>query len=115
MIFDFQFKSSYKASLEIVSELLQGKSFEHLSRFMETLVEKYDKFVKNLHLSFIRYVEKLWDNFMNVLTSYWNTALKNIEPSFMKFMHYMETGNNPFFINFLKSSKIFFILNFEYK
>jgi hypothetical protein len=58
---------------------------------METLIEKYDKFVKNLHLSFIKYVEKMWTNLVNVITNYWNKMLKNIEPAAIKFVHYMDT------------------------
>lgn len=59
---------------------------------MENLIEKYDRFVKNLHLSFIKYVEKVWTNLMNVMTNYWNKMLKNIEPAAIKFVHYMDTA-----------------------
>lgn len=50
-------KKSYKSSLEILNQLLQGKSLEHLSKFFEMLVQKYDRFVKDLHMSFIKVIK----------------------------------------------------------
>lgn len=47
-------KNSYKSSLEVFSQLLQGKSLEHLSKFLEMLAQKYDRFIKDLHMSFIK-------------------------------------------------------------
>lgn len=59
---------------------------------MEMAVEKYDKFIKDLHLSFIKYVEKLWNRFTNVVSEYWKAALKRIEPYIFRFIHYIETA-----------------------
>lgn len=47
-------KTSYKKTIEVIGRILHGESLEHLSAMMEKAVEKYDKFIKDLHLSFIK-------------------------------------------------------------
>lgn len=73
------------------NQLLQGNSFEHLTAFLEILLEKYDRFVKDLHISFISYVETLYDNLVQTIATYWNRVLKNIEPQIIKSIHYVES------------------------
>ncbi|CAD7080164.1 unnamed protein product [Hermetia illucens] len=85
-------KTSYQKGLEMISKFLHGEALEHLSGFMGKAVEKYDKFVKDLHLSLIKYVENLWNKFAIVLENYWKTTLRKLEPHIIKFLHYIETA-----------------------
>lgn len=55
------------------------------------MVEKYDKFIKDLHLSVIRYAENTYNYVVNMLGSYWKKILQNIEPTIIRILHYLET------------------------
>lgn len=50
----FQLQKSYKNALEIISGILHGDALAHLSTMIESGVQKYDKFTKDLHVSFIK-------------------------------------------------------------
>lgn len=73
------------------NQLMQGSSLEHLTKFLEIIIEKYDRFVKDLHATFINYVESMWDNLVGTLSIYWNRILQNIEPTVMRSIHYVES------------------------
>lgn len=75
----------------MINSLLQGNSLEHLTKFMEIVIEKYDQFVKELHVSFISYVETLYDNLVQTMQLYWNRVLQNIEPQIIRSIHYIES------------------------
>lgn len=70
---------------------MHGESLEHLSGIIERVVEKYDKFIKDLHLKLIKHVEHLWATMTDMISNYWKRSLHRIEPSIIKFLHYMET------------------------
>lgn len=89
--FSQQIKTSYKESVEMFNQLMQGNSLEHLTRFLEIVIEKYDRFVKDLHVSFISYVEKIYDNLVQTIAAYWNRVLENIEPQIIRSIHYIES------------------------
>lgn len=55
------------------------------------MLEKYDDFIKNVHVAFIQYVEKLWSKAYNMLNDNWHRTLAALEPTFLKFVHYVET------------------------
>lgn len=57
----------------------------------QPMVEKYDKFIKDLHLSIIKYAENMYNNVVNMLSSYWKKMLQNIEPTIIRMLHYLET------------------------
>lgn len=59
---------------------------------MEKAIEKYDKFIKDLHISFIKYVENLWNKFWMMISNYWKSVLKRIEPHVFTFFHYVESA-----------------------
>lgn len=84
-------KGSYKESIDIFNQLMHGNSLEHLTHFFESLIERYDRFVKGLHVSFIRHVESMWDNLIETFSLYWNRILQNIEPQFIRSIHYVES------------------------
>lgn len=75
----------------MIGRILHGEGLEHLSAMMEKGVAKYDKFIKDLHLSLIKYVENLWNKTMDLISNYWRRSLQKIEPSIIKFLHYVET------------------------
>ncbi|XP_063971909.1 uncharacterized protein LOC135159796 [Diachasmimorpha longicaudata] len=83
-------KAAYKKICEIVSAVLKGESISQIAQIIEKIVEKYDKIVKDLHVSFIKYVQKLWSNVSQVINEQWNRILKAIEPLFIRVIHYLE-------------------------
>lgn len=77
--------------VELISRILHGESLDQVSGMMEKMVEKYDKFIKDLHLSIIKYAENMYNNVTNMLSSYWKKMLQNIEPTVIRMLHYLET------------------------
>lgn len=84
-------KSYYKNAAEFINGLVQGNSVEHLSEALKKLVEKYDNFIKELHVSFIRYMEELWNQSYALMVQNWHRTLAAIEPTFLRIIHYLET------------------------
>lgn len=84
-------KTSYKKAVELISRILHGESLDQVSGMMEKMVERYDKFIKDLHLSVIKYAENMYNNVVNMLSSYWKKMLQNIEPTIIRILHYAET------------------------
>lgn len=73
------------------NELMQGSSFEHITKILEMIIEKYDRFVKDIHVTFMSYVEAIWDNLVRTFSIYWNRVLQNIEPQIIRSIHYIES------------------------
>lgn len=73
------------------NQLLEGSSLDHITKFLEGIIEKYDAFVKDLHATFINYVETMWDNMARTIAVYWNRVLQNIEPQIIRSIHYIES------------------------
>lgn len=86
-----QIKTYYKNLNDFINGLLQGDSLEHLSETFQQFLEKYDNFIKELHVSFIRYIEALWHKTYMMLVNHWNKTLASIEPTFIKIIHYLES------------------------
>ncbi len=84
-------KTSYKKAVELLSGIFSGEIMVHLSALMEKGVQKYDKFVKDLHLSFIKYVENIWTKITQSIVDYWKGILQKLEPSIIRLLHYLET------------------------
>lgn len=84
-------KASYKESEEMFNQLMQENFLDRLSHFFEIIIEKYDRFVKDLHVTFINYIETMWDNMVRTLSIYWNRILQNIEPQIIRSIHYVES------------------------
>lgn len=85
-------KKTYSNVLETISRFFHGDSLQYLSGLIEKGVHKYDKFIKDLHISFIKYVENLWNKFWNMMTNYWRGVLKRLEPHIFKFISYVESA-----------------------
>ncbi|CAG2058665.1 unnamed protein product [Timema podura] len=50
-----------------------------------------DKFIKELHVSFVKHLEELWHGLSSMVQHHWNTMLETIEPTFIHLIHYLET------------------------
>ncbi|KAL9926249.1 apolipoprotein lipid transfer particle isoform 1-T7 [Glossina fuscipes fuscipes] len=83
-------KKAYNNILSAVTRFFHGESLRYLSDLMEKGVHKYDRFIKDLHISFIKYVENLWNKFWNMMANYWRSVLKRLEPYLFKFITYAE-------------------------
>lgn len=70
---------------------MKGEALDQISKMMEYFIEKYDKFIKDMHVAFIKYMDKLWTDTSALLVNHWNRMLAAIEPTFLKFIHYGET------------------------
>ncbi|XP_058818906.1 uncharacterized protein LOC131681859 [Topomyia yanbarensis] len=84
-------KLSYQKVVDVIGRILQGDSMKYLSEVLESSVARYDKFIKDLHLQFIKNVQEMWKKLTDVITSYWQRMLQNIEPSVIKLAHYAES------------------------
>lgn len=83
-------QKSYKNALEMISGILHGDALTHLSSLIESGVHKYDQFAKDLHKSFVKYVEKLYSTTTQTIQSYWERMLQSLQPSIMKALNYIE-------------------------
>ncbi|KAI4492782.1 hypothetical protein M0804_002573 [Polistes exclamans] len=84
-------KRAYNKITEIISTILRGDSFSRVADIVEKLIEKYDMIIKDVHVSFIRYVENLWNNISSSISQQWYKFLRNVEPLFIQLLHYIET------------------------
>lgn len=84
-------KSGYNKLSEIVTAIMKGDSMAQIATIVEKLVEKYDNFVKDLHVSFIKYMENLWSKISVAAEDQWTKFLRYLEPMFIKVIHYLET------------------------
>lgn len=75
----------------MIGRIFKGNALEHVTELMEKGIAKYDKMVKDLHVSFIKYVEQTWYRIADAISNYWQATLRRIEPTLMQFLHYMES------------------------
>ncbi|XP_066998183.2 uncharacterized protein Apoltp [Anabrus simplex] len=83
-------KNSYHKAVEFMNSLMRGELMAKISTLLEGLVEKYDKFMKDLHVAFVKYMEELYLKASRWLDEYWNKFVITIEPTFVMFAHYVE-------------------------
>uniref|UniRef100_A0A1B6I431 Vitellogenin domain-containing protein n=1 Tax=Homalodisca liturata TaxID=320908 RepID=A0A1B6I431_9HEMI len=84
-------KKMYMKAVAVCSELIEGNALQHLSQLIGRLSSKYDKMIKDLHVTFVNYVELLWNQMAITLTESWNRMLQVIEPAFIEFVHYVDS------------------------
>lgn len=89
--FLFKIKTYYKNTTDFIRGLINGDPVEHLSGGLEKLLEKYDNYIKNLHIIMLQYIESLWNQTYDLLVENWHIFLAGLEPTFLKFAHYVET------------------------
>lgn len=90
-IFFFQMQNSYNKVIEIIGRIFHGEAMSYVSVLLEQGVAKYDKIVKDLHLSFIKYVQNMYTKISDSISNYWKKSLQRLEPSIMKFFHHIES------------------------
>nr|XP_022900792.1 uncharacterized protein LOC111413892 [Onthophagus taurus] len=83
-------KTYYQKATDFLNDILQGKAVDHLSDTFKVFVEKYDNFIKDMHVSIIKYAEDLWSKSYKMLVENWRRALISVEPTFIKIIHYVE-------------------------
>jgi hypothetical protein len=91
MFLPSQMKSSYKDSIDVFNKIIHGNFMDYVTAFLNTVIENYDRFVKNLHITFMNSIETMWDNLVQTFSIYWNRILQNIEPQILRSIHYVET------------------------
>ena len=84
-------KSALNKIPEITAAILRGDMITQVASTIDQLLEKYDKFMKDLHVSFIKYIGNLWGQISQSISQQWNRFLLFIEPMFIRFIHYLET------------------------
>lgn len=83
-------KKTYNNVLDAISRFFHGESLNYISSLMELGIEKYDKFVKDLHIKFIKYIENLWHKTWHLAETYWKSVLKRFEPHMFKLISFVE-------------------------
>ncbi|CAG9760349.1 unnamed protein product [Ceutorhynchus assimilis] len=84
-------KLYYANTTQFIHDLINGDPIKHLSSILEKLVDTYDDYIKNMHVSALKYLEKIWSGTHDMLVDNWHQILAALEPTFLKFIHYGET------------------------
>ena len=84
-------KTSYNDTVDTFNKLVQGNLTDYVTHFLNNVIENYDRFVKNLHITFMNSIEAMWDNIAQALANYWSRILESIEPQILRSIHYVET------------------------
>ncbi|CAL7937265.1 unnamed protein product [Xylocopa violacea] len=84
-------KNAFDKIPEIVAAILRGDMISQIASTIDRSLERYDKFVKGLHVSFIKSIENLWGRISHSISQQWNRFLLLVEPLFIRFVHYLET------------------------
>ncbi|BES90627.1 Domain of Unknown Function (DUF1081) [Nesidiocoris tenuis] len=84
-------KKVYDKVVEIVQGLMTGETINKISNYLKKLTSQYDKLIKDMHISFIHYIEHLMAEASEVLHLYWVKVTTTIEPAFIQFAHYIES------------------------
>lgn len=64
---------------------------ERLLAMSEKLLENYDKFIKDTHVTFMKSVETLSEKLYVSAMNQWHDLLKSLEPGFIELAHYVES------------------------
>ncbi|KAH8289923.1 hypothetical protein KR018_003642 [Drosophila ironensis] len=83
-------KTTYNNLLEAVSRFFHGESLTYISALLEKGISKYDSFVKELHIKFIKYIENLWHKTWTLAENHWKSVLKKFEPHLFKMISFIE-------------------------
>lgn len=49
-----------------------------------------NQLIRDVHISFIRYVESMLEESSNTVAAYWSNVLKTIEPTVVQIFHHIE-------------------------
>lgn len=84
-------KELYSKVLAFFSRLMKGEVLSEISHFITKMAGKYDKVIKDVHVSFIGYVEYLWYETATFLHNYWSTTLQVMEPTVIQLLHHLDS------------------------
>ncbi|XP_032572582.1 uncharacterized protein LOC6611837 [Drosophila sechellia] len=84
-------KTTYNNLLDAVSRFFHGESLVYISALLEKGLAKYDSFIKDLHIKFIKYIEDLWHKTWTLAENHWKAVLKRFEPHLFKMISFIET------------------------
>lgn len=84
-------KRAYTRVVEFFTSFMRGDMVNDISQVLSKLAAKYDKMIKDMHVSFVHYVESLWIQASISLSQYWSRMLRIIEPTFIQVVHHVET------------------------
>lgn len=84
-------KTSYKNVVDALHRIFHGEAMKYISSFVEKAMYKYDRIIKDLHLSFIKYVQGVWNKISDVIVNFWRSFLERIQPMIMRFIHHSES------------------------
>uniref|UniRef100_A0A182NT55 Vitellogenin domain-containing protein n=1 Tax=Anopheles dirus TaxID=7168 RepID=A0A182NT55_9DIPT len=104
-------RQSYQKFIDVVGSIFQGDAMRYLSSTLEDSLERYDKFVKEIHLQFIKNIQDMWEKVTNMATTFWHRMLQNIEPTIIRLAHYGESlgwfvGNEIFTFLYNKTQEL---------
>ncbi|XP_060856834.1 uncharacterized protein LOC132934536 [Metopolophium dirhodum] len=83
-------KMAYEEFGKMLKRLMEGEAFVYVSDFINSSMVKYDKLIRDVHISFIRYVESMLEESSNTVAAYWSNVLKTIEPTVVQIFHHIE-------------------------
>ncbi|XP_050528812.1 uncharacterized protein LOC126898616 isoform X2 [Daktulosphaira vitifoliae] len=84
-------KIAYEEFGRILKRLMEGEAFVYLSDLLSSSMSKYDKLIRDVHISFIRYVESMLEESSNTVAGYWSNVMKTIEPTVLQIFHHIES------------------------
>lgn len=84
-------KTTYKHTIDALNRIFHGEAMAYMSSLAEKALYQYDRFIKDLHLSFIKNVQNIWNMISDKLMDYWRRLLEKIQPMVMRFIHYAES------------------------
>uniref|UniRef100_A0A182M2K1 Vitellogenin domain-containing protein n=1 Tax=Anopheles culicifacies TaxID=139723 RepID=A0A182M2K1_9DIPT len=104
-------KITYQKFIDIVGKIFQGDALRYFSSSLENSLERYDKFVKDIHLQFIKNIQEIWEKSVSMASTFWHKMLQNIEPTIIRLAHYGESlgwyvGNEIFTFLYNKTQEI---------
>ncbi|KAK9890371.1 hypothetical protein WA026_010464 [Henosepilachna vigintioctopunctata] len=84
-------RTYYKNITEFTRQLLDGDPIQHLSDLFSNILEQYEDFTRRLHVLFIQYIEKLWQQTADLVVDNWYKMILAVKPTFMKLVAYTES------------------------
>ncbi|XP_075219817.1 apolipoprotein lipid transfer particle isoform X2 [Lycorma delicatula] len=98
-------KDLYAKALKFFTSLMKGEVLTQITHFISKVAGKYDKVIKDIHVSFIGYVEYLWCEGAKFFHSYWSKTLQVMEPTVIEVLHHLDS------LVWEQSRKIFELFN----
>lgn len=84
-------KTAYKNAIDVLSRIFHGEAMSYVSALVEKAVVWYDKIIKDIHLTFVKYVQNMWNRISDTITEYWRRLLDRIQPMVMQIINYFES------------------------